>query len=58
MNSQTAIVLMDAMALMNGHKTLREMIGEMPVRQPKVNPHQGRKEIAKRLKIMETKNGK
>jgi hypothetical protein len=53
MKPQSAIALMDAMALMNGQKTISEMIADIPVRKAQSKPHQGSKEIARRKKQLE-----
>lgn len=50
MKAQSAIVLMDAISLMHGQKTISEMIDELPIRKSQRKPHQGAKEIARRLK--------
>ena len=53
MNPQETILIMDAMSLMNGTKTISEMIGGIPVRKAQPKPHQGAKEIARRKKKLE-----
>lgn len=55
MTPQGAILVIDAISLMNGHKTVSEMIDEIPVRKPQPKPHQGKKEIARRLRQIEVK---
>lgn len=53
MTPQSAIAFMDAIAMLNGSKTVSEMIADIPVRKPQPKPHQGAKEMARRKKKFE-----